>query len=315
MATFHPRIGSGYRGGNNITIDPTAYAAQQERSRQADIRARAEAAQLLARQKAEAQAAEDEARNAREVAANAARFSLHQSTTNAAWNKLMAEQAAKQQPKPIKVIETDKDTGRKVERTVPAAQFDAEEKAKKISALTTQRDLLKNEWQMPFGLSRVPGKLASVESELAAANAPTDLLTSPTRTATSQVVAAPAPTPQGFIGSPGANTFLATPQPLGMNRAQTNAYAIDLNNKAAPAPRDLLTSESFPSGYDPGHGSFQMDAVGAPEAEEIQVAPEADPAAAEPAPAPSAKIVIQNGNRFRLNPDGSAEHIGAVETR
>jgi hypothetical protein len=238
--------------------------AQRTANTQSEIAARAEAARLLAKQKTESDLAE-----------LAAKFDANKNDlltkSNLLVMKINAEkEAAKEKrdllmrPKPVKVTEQEMDdngnpTGRTYVREVDPAVLAAEVKTKKLLALNAKRDLLKNEWRMPFGLSSVPTKLAAVDREIAAANAPTDLLSAPAKADAAPTAVAPAPTPRGFIGSPGKNTFLADPSPLGMSRAQTNAYAIDLNNQTNPPPRDLLRSESFPQGYDPGHGSFQVE--------------------------------------------------------
>lgn len=278
MATAqYQRILPGYRGAN-----PLAYAQQQAASRQADIAARAEAARLLAEQKAAADAARIKAQADAEALKRAAAFNALTTRTNADWNELMAKQKDRNKPKPVKVTEkllSDKgaEIGSVVREYTPE-EFAAQKKAKELADLTAKRDLLKAESLSPSGLnyiasklgmSRVPAKLATVEEQIKALEVPTELVST---AAAPEVAAAPAtapaaPTPRGFIGSPGANTFLADPSPLGMNRAETNAYAINLNNQATAevsAPRDLLTSESFPSGYDPGHGSFQVDPGPAP---------------------------------------------------
>lgn len=268
MATAnHPRILPSYRRSN---FDPVAYSRQQAASRQADIAARAEAARLLAEQKAAQEEARIKAQSEAEALKRAAAFNALTTRTNADWNELMAKQKDRNKPKPVKVTEkllSDKgaEIGSVVREYTPE-EFAAQKKAKEMADLTAKRDLLKSEWQMPFGLSRVPAKLATVEEQIKALEAPADLVAPAGAPAAVAAPAPAAPTPRGFIGSPGANTFLAEPSPLGMSRAETNAYAINLNNRApaAAAPRDLLTSESFPSGYDPGHGSFQMDAGPAP---------------------------------------------------
>ncbi len=96
-------------------------------------------------------------------------------------------------------------------------------------------------------------------------------------------------------------------------------------------PQPDLTQGSYPSGYEPGHGAFQMDspaaAVAAPVADPVEAAAAVEPVAEDlrqgrPAvvnledptvgdPVP-AKIVIQKGNRFKINPDGTTEHLGPV---
>lgn len=265
MASYPYPIAPGRRyGGTTINLDPTAYAAQRSANTQAEIQARAEAARLLAQQKSEA-----------ELAELAAKFDANKNDLLTKSNLLVMKinadkEAAKEKrdllnrAKPVKVTEQQKDDQGNVigtvERFVDPAVYKADQKAKQLLDLTTKRDLLKNEWRMPF-FSQVPGKLAAVESEIAAANAPADLLSAPEAGGVAPVAAAPAPTPRGFIGSAGRNTFLAEPSPLGMNRAETNAYAIDLNNRQSPPPRDLLRSPNFPQGYDPGHGSFQVGEV------------------------------------------------------
>lgn len=264
MATsYQQRILPGYRRQN---FDPTSYAAQQAASRQADIAARAQAASLLAEQKAAADEAKIKAQAEAEALKRAAAFNALTTKTNADWNQLMAKQKEKDRPKPVRVTEQilnpkGVEIG-KVTREFSPEEYAANKKAKELADLTTKRDLLKSEWQMPFGMSRVPAKIADVEKQIEALNVPADIV-SPGAASAPAAAPAAGPTPRGFIGSPGANTFLADPTPLGMNREQTNAYAINLNNQGG-APRDLLTSESFPSGYDPGHGSFQMDAGPAP---------------------------------------------------
>jgi len=249
--------------------------AQRTANTQAEIAARAEAARLLAKQKTESDLAELAAKFDANKNDLLTKSNLLVMKINADKEAAAAKRDLLMRPKPIKVTEQEMDdngspTGRTFVREVDPAVLAAEKKDKKILDLTKKRDLLKNEWRMPFGLSSVPGKLAAVESEIAAAKAPTDLLSAPAAAGAAPVAAVPAPTPRGFIGSPGQNTFLAEPSPLGMSRAQTNAYAIDLNNRNVPPQRDLLRSPSFPEGFLPGQGSFQIGAAPAPAQNDFQ---------------------------------------------
>jgi len=234
--------------------DYSSYAAQQEANRQADIRARQQAAQDLADQKAEAEAKKLAAQAAASKATHDAAFNALRTRTNADWNLLKQRTDAKNNPKPVKV--TTKEGDVTTTREVSPEAFAAEEKAKNLAKLTEKRDALKDAINFPF--RNVPGKLKAVQDQINALNVPADLVTAQAGAPAAAPVVA-APTPRGFIGSPGANTFLAEPAPLGMDRAQTNAYAIKLNNERNPPPRDLLRGGSFPAGYQPEHGSFQVD--------------------------------------------------------
>lgn len=249
-------------------IDYTAYAQQQEANRQADIRARQNAAERLAQQKADAQEAKIKAESDADALRRAATFNALTTRTNSDWNVLKAKLDAKNKPAKIKVTEKDANTGTTTTRELTPDEFAAEKKAKQIEDLTTKRDSLKSSWLFP-GLRGIPARIADTEKQIQALQAPTDLVMA----GAAPVAAAVAPTPQGFIGRPGANTFLAGPTPLGLNRAQTNEFAINLNNGTPQPPRDLLRSTSFPSGYQPGHGAMQVDAAPPASPMNIQDAP------------------------------------------
>ena len=288
-------------------LSQTAYAQQQAASRQADIRARAEAAQLLAQQKADLEEARIAAQAEAEAQKRTAAFNALTTKTNADWNMMLAKQ---NKPSKIRVATKDEATGTTTTREFTPEEFAADKKAKEISDLTAKLDLLKNEWQMPFGLSRVPGQIAETEKQINALQAPADIVT---EAASAVAPAAPARTPRGFIGSPGRNTFLAEPAPLGMSRAQTNEFAINLNNQQAPPPRDLLTSESFPAGYDPGHGSFQVGE--APAA--APVPQDAPPVPFKPIPKAHVAFLLANPNTVeqfnQKHGAGAAEEVLQAE--
>ena len=250
-------------------VDYTAYAQQQEANRQADIAARNAAAQRLADQKAELATAKIKSESEADAMRRAATFNALTTRTNSDWNVLKAKLEAKNKPSKIKVTEKDANTGTTTTRELTPDEFAAEKKAKQIEDLTAKRDSLKSSWIFP-GLRGIPARIADTEKQIQDLQAPSDLVTAGAAPVAATVVA---PTPRGFIGSPGANTFLAGPTPLGLNRAQTNEFAINLNNGGAQPPRDLLRSTSFPSGYQPGHGAMQVDAAPPASPMNIQDAP------------------------------------------
>lgn len=264
MATQRILPGQYGRGG-------IAYAQQEAEN----IRARQAAAQSLAQQKRESELAAIEARALSEKLKREADFAKLTTETNAAWDQLKFKEAQKGKAKPIRISEVERDekgneTGRTITREESPDVFAANKRALELKTLNDKRDLLKDAWFFPK-IRGIPAKIADVEQQIAAAQAPTDLLAAPT-VGQPAPAAVTTPTPRGFVGSPGANTFLADPSPLGMNRAQTNAYAIDKNNPTVPPQRDLLRSDSFPDGFNPAHGSFQIGAAPAPAQNNFQPA-------------------------------------------
>lgn len=280
---------AGYNGPGYPTIDPrvlqqaeqariTAQAARE----QAAIQARAEAAQAEREFKAEQDAAKMKAQLEADIARQTAAFDLATTRTNSAWNLSKAKLEADKN-KPTVEFEDATDPTMVIKRKMTEDQFaryQAEKKAAQnapeLAKLQAERaahaqNILEGDKRFGFlNLSSRPSRVAELDSKIASLTPPPDLLTK------NDVVAptvAPAPTPRGFIGSPGANTFLADPSPLGMNRAETNAYAIKLNNQnAAPNMRpvvgDLRAAESNlstgPIPQDPPLAPFNPNAVDVP---------------------------------------------------
>jgi hypothetical protein len=266
-------------------------AAQTARE-QAGIQARAAAAQAEREFKAEQESAKSKAQLEADIAKRMAAFNLETTRTNSAWN-LSKAKAEADKGKPTIEFEDKSNPEMVVKRKMTEDQFTkfqaqkkAEENAPKIAALQADRDAMAQEiatrGPQGWGGSDRRVTLAKLDAQLKALQPPADLMGSRDIVPPSAPAAPTAPTPRGFIGSPGANTFLADPSPLGMNRAETNAYAIKLNNQgAAPAaPAGLLRSDSFPLGYNPDHGSFQMQPE--PQTERGVPVEQAAPVAAAP---------------------------------
>ncbi len=249
----------GYNGSPPVT--PYRPPAQTEAERLASIAAIGERNRRLQEQRAELE------RDAQQI--------LLQTRTNAAWNELTAKTAAKNKPQNVRV--TTKEGDDTTTRYLTPAQAAAEKAAKnapKIAELLAKKaDMVKNieAGDKHYGLFNMwsrPNRVAELDSKLAALQPPPDLLSGPSDLVSPPVVAPPVvapavqPTPMGIIGTPQRNSFIAESTPLGMNREQANEWAIGANTPATEAyapPRDLLRSPSFPSGYQPEHGAFQMD--------------------------------------------------------
>jgi hypothetical protein len=277
-----PRGRAGYNGPGYPTFDPQVLQqAEQQRiaaqtaREQAGIQARAAAAQAEREFKAEQESAKSKAQLDADIAKRMAAFNLETTRTNSAWN-LAQSKLKSAKDKPTIEFEDKSNPEMVVKRKMTEDQFakfqaqkKAEENAPKIEALQADRDALAKEIATsgPQGWMGSDRRVAleKLDSQLKALQPPADLMGS--KDIVPPAPAAPAaPTPRGFIGSPGANTFLDIRNPdvikatEGMNREQLNAYAIKLNNQgAAPAaPGNLLRSDSFPLVYNPAHGSFQM---------------------------------------------------------
>ena len=268
--TVDPRV---YQQAQQAIIDAQKakeIAVAQERGRAAQAEREFKAEQEIARQKAQMAA---------NIAKQSAAASLLTTQTNSAWNLAKAKQDAEKNKKTVtrKMIGPDQSEITyhltPEENAALDAKLDAEKKAPEIKKLTAERQALADEidkkgWK-GWGLSDRRNTLKKLDDQLKELQPPANLLGSTdivNPTAPVAPVAPIAPTPRGFIGGPGKNTFLDLSNPEiakateGMNREQTNAYAINRNNQGAAttAPADLLRSDSFPLGYNPAHGSFQM---------------------------------------------------------
>lgn len=230
-----------------------AYAAQQEASRQSDIRARTDAARALAAQRAEADAAKLKVQQASEAAKQLANFNALTTRTNAEWNMLKAKQSAKDKSPTIE-IEQDTPLG-KIKRKVTEdqlnrIQFDADKKSK-LDALTAEREVQSNKY-FPGGrqVSTIDKEIEALKAEKppellasndlvnqAAQEPPQPIQQHPLsfNGATSWTGPGFAPVQgRGFIGTPGGqNSFVGEP--------------LDVSPQAAPqaAPPDLLASQGF----------------------------------------------------------------------
>jgi len=282
-----------------------ARIAGQAAREQANIQARAQAAQAEREFKAQQEADKIKTKIADETAKRLAAFNLETTRTNSAWN-LAQSKLKSAKDKPTIEFEDKSNPDMVVKRKMTEDQFakfqaqkKAEENAPKIAALQAElasqaQNILEGDKRYGFlNWKSRPERVAEIEAQVKGLQTPPDLIGSKDIVPSSPTAPA-APTPRGFIGSPGANTFLADPSPLGMNRAQTNAYAINLNNQGAPvAPANLIRSDSFPLGYDPAHGSFQTQ----PEPQTERGVPVEQPAPAAAAPqdllsAPSFRPVV-----------------------
>ena len=256
-------------------VDPAPYIAQQAAREQANILARKQAAQALADQKIEEQKSKIEAQAKAQQLSEAARAANLITQTNSAWN-LSQSKAAEAAKKPtIKFVDKSNLQGETTYNFTPdelkrfIAQKEAGKNSPELEKLKAERashaqNILEGDKRFGFlNWNSRPARVAELDSKISALQPPTDLLKTNDMTAPAAPVVKPPPTPSGFIGSPGRNTFLDLSNPEiakateGMNREQMNAYAINRNNQGA-APANLLRSDSFPLGYDPAHGSFQM---------------------------------------------------------
>ncbi len=253
----------------------------------------------LAAQKAAARIQRDEEERAAKLKAtqlaNEALMSRLQTSTNASYNNEMLRQAAAAKKPTVKVVTTDKD-GTKTTRDLTPAQHAAELKAQNAPEIARIQAELDNHAREIAGGDKRYGlfnlfsrgnKVADLKGELAALQPPVDTL------AVDPVAAAAAAVAPGSIQSGVASGFNGTTSLSGRDFAPVKSYGFigkpggpnlfrdrwdPVEAAAAQAPD--LTQGSFPSGYEPSHGSFQMDAA-AP-AQEY-----ADPVAAAAAPTPA----------------------------
>ena len=263
--TVDPRI---YQQVQQAIIDAQKakeIAVDQERGRAAQAERDFKAEQEISRQKAQMAA---------NIAKQSAAASLFASQTK-------AKQDAEKNKKTITRKMIGPDQSEIIYHFTPEenaaldAKLDADKKAPEIKKLTAERQALADEidkkgWK-GWGLSDRRNTLKKLDDQLKELQPPKNLLGSTdivNPTAPVAPVAPIAPTPRGFIGGPGKNTFLDLSNPEiakateGMNREQTNAYAINRNNQGAP-PGDLLGSTDaimgpFPSDFRPAVGDLRQ---------------------------------------------------------
>jgi hypothetical protein len=256
MATYHA-----FPSHRAPAISPQAlqaYALQQEQSRQADIKARADAAQAIYLQKAESEAAKLKAQREAEALKQAANFSLHQSRTNADMNLFKARQDAKNKPKDI--ILSTKVGDNTVTKHLSPEEYAAEKAAsqvKELAKFTDERALLSPHWYNSDGkaAAELDGKINALKKDIELGRAampeqaaPQGAMQPPPQLiqqhplsfngATSWTGPGFAPVEsKGFIGTPGgANSFVGNP--------------LDVSKAPSPpitdaAPPDLLASQGF----------------------------------------------------------------------
>ena len=276
---------AGYNGPGYPTIDPRvlkqaeqARIAAQSAREQSAIQARAEAAQAEREFKAEQDAAKMKAQLESDIAKQTAALNLAAMRTNSAWN------LSKNKPTVTRKIVGPDNSEITLHLTAAEndaldAKIKAEKNAPELAKLQAEldmhtRNILEGDKRFGFlNLNSRSERVAELGPQIAALKPPADLLKSNDVIAPS---APTAPTPSGFIGSPGVNTFLDTKNPDvikaidGMNRDQINAYAIKRNAppELRPVIGDLRAAEgnlsTGPIPQDPPMAPFNPNAVDAP---------------------------------------------------
>ncbi len=311
-----------------------ATSRQREEDKAKADRAAKKAAALLQRDE------EERAAKLKEIQLkNEALMSRLQTGTNASYiNEQMREAAAAKKPT-VKVVTKDKD-GNQTIRSLTPAQHAAELKAQNAPEVARIQAELDNQaaeiagGDKRYGLFNMfsrGNKVADLKGELAALQPPpVDAL------AVDPVAAAAAAVAPGSIQSGVASGFNGTTSLSGRDFAPVkssgfigkpggpNLFRDHWEEQLNPTIGDLRMAESgqvpareYP---DPVAAAAQAAAPTSvaysnppPDASILKGRPDVvnleDPTVGEPV---TSKIVIQNGNRFKVNPDGSAEHLGPV---
>lgn len=253
MATY--RAFPGYRQPQVNPAALQAYAQQQEAAKLREINAIGERNRQLQQLRAEAEDAKLKSQREAEIAKQAANFDLHRSRTNHEMNLFNARQAAKDKPKNIEIVEKVGD--RTVKKSYTPEEYAKLKKSEELKKLTDERDVLANSWQMPMGMSSIPGKLKDIDAQIEKAKAAPDLLSTP------NAFSSPAPVapPVHIVGGVGVDTpFNGTTSWSGPGWAKTpsygfigtpgsgqNAFVGGSDSVATEQAPDLLSAPSFSS--------------------------------------------------------------------
>ncbi len=269
---------------------------------------------------------------------NEALMSRLQTGTNASYNNEKAREAAAAKKPTVKVVTKDKD-GNQTIRSLTPAQHAAELKAQNAPEVARIQAELDNHAREIaggdkryglFNLFSRDNKVADLKQQMAALQPPpVDALS------VDPVAAAAAAVAPGSIQSGVASGFNGTTSLSGRDFAPVkssgfigkpggpNLFRDHWEEQLNPTIGDLRMAESgqVPAQEYPDPVAAAQAAAPAsvaysnppPDESILKGRPATvnleDPSVGEPV---TSKIVIQNGNRFKVNPDGSAEHLGPV---
>lgn len=232
--------------------DALAAAQLRAQSRQAEIAAMAERDRAALEQKDQIEKARREAAVISQQAKEAAAFNALTTKTNSDWNLHMAKQREAAGRPTIEIQEKVPGMTLPVTRKVTADEFQKIKTQAQIDALTKERSGLSPKPSLLnplgwFGLAHGDSaRIGEIDKKLEALNQPPADLLQSNDMIQPGVVAAPAPKPRGFIGTPGGANYFLESNPSGLSNEQLDIYA-ENKNRTDPMRREAIPNELQPN--------------------------------------------------------------------